>query len=166
MLRTGQLLAVSGLLFLSSVATAEPEYVSIELEIDIDRPAEHVWETVGGFCDIGVWAPQLSCEIISGDGGIGTVRSLIGGVVLEVLVAQTELSYGYVIPPNEGEAYNMFHGNMEARPVTDDTSKIIYTLMLDVSILPDQAARDAEVARRRGMFEPLLVTMKELSEAE
>lgn len=158
--------AVAGSLFISSNAIAQSEYVTIELEIDIDAPAEHVWETVGGYCDIQVWAPGLACEITSGDGGIGTVRSLMGGFVTEVLVAQTELSYGYMIEPTEGTPWDGFHGNMEARPVTDETSKIIYTLMIDLSIQPDQAAKDAEVARRRGMFEPLLVTMKELSEAE
>jgi len=36
--------------------------------------------------------------------------------------------------------------------------------MLDVSNLEDQAAKDANVAGRRGMFEGALVAMKELAE--
>jgi hypothetical protein len=50
--------------------------------------------------------------------------------------------------------------------VTDTTSKILYTLMLDVSNLADQAARDADVARRRQQFEGLLVNMKNLAEGD
>ncbi len=53
---------------------------------------------------------------------------------------------------------------MEARPVTDSTSKMLYTLVYDVSNLEDQAARDADIARRRGMFEGALANMKALAE--
>jgi hypothetical protein len=41
---------------------------------------------------------------------------------------------------------------------------MLYTLMYDVSNLPDKAAKDADVARRKGMFEPALKNMKALAE--
>ena len=66
----------------------------------------------------------------------------------------------------EGQFYNLYHGFMEARPVTDRTSKMLYTLVYDVSNLPDKAAKDADVARRRGMFENALKNMKALAEAQ
>ena len=145
-------------------ALAEPEYVTIEMEIDVAKPAEEVWAAVGGYCDIGEWL-SVDCEITSGDGGMGTVRVLAGGRVTEVLVAQTDLAYGYTQPAREGQFYNLYHGFMEAKPVSADTSKIVYTLVYDVSDKPDQAAKDADVERRRGMFETALENMKRLAEA-
>jgi hypothetical protein len=95
---------------------------------------------------------------------MGSVRALAGGRILEILVAQTELSYGYTQPAQEGAFYNLYHGFMEARPVSATSSKLIYTLLLDVSNLADQAAKDANIARRRGSFENALANMKELAE--
>jgi hypothetical protein len=145
---------------------AAPEYVTIKMEIDVAKPAAEVWAKVGGYCDIGKWAKQLTCEIVSGDGGIGTVRSLAGGRIKEILVGKTDLSYGYDQPVVEGKFYDQYHGFMEARPVTRTTSKILYTLMVDESDKADQAAKDADVARRRTQFEGLLKNMKEMAEAK
>jgi hypothetical protein len=145
-------------------AAAEPEYTTIELEIDIAKPAKEVWTKVGGYCDISKWLNNVDCRITSGDGGMGTVRVLAGGRVTEILVAQTELSYGYTQPAREGQFYNLYHGFMEARPITPTTTKMLYTLVYDVSNLADQAAKDADIARRRGMFETALANMKALAE--
>ena len=60
-----------------SLALAEPEYATIELSIDIAKPAKEVWEKVGGYCDIAEWL-NVDCAITSGDGGMGTVRVLAG----------------------------------------------------------------------------------------
>jgi uncharacterized protein YndB with AHSA1/START domain len=155
--------ALSAIACAGTAAAADPQYTTIELEVDIDAPAEAVWAEVGGYCDISQWL-SVDCEITSGDGGMGTVRVLAGGRVIEILVAQTELSYGYTQPVQEGQFYNLYHGFMEARPVTADTSKMIYTLVYDVSNLEDQAAVDADIARRRGMFEGALANIKALAE--
>jgi len=144
---------------------AEPEYVNIEMEIDINKSAEDVWEAVGDYCDIAEWG-GLDCEITSGNGDMGTVRVLLGGRIVEILVAQTDLSYGYTQPVQEGQFYNLYHGFMEARPVSGNTSKMIYTLVYDVSNLENQEAKDADMARRRGMFEGMLVNMKDIAEAQ
>src|SRR5690554_1640589 len=148
---------------LAAPALAEPEYVTIEMEIDVAKPADAVWAAVGGYCDIGEWL-NIDCEITSGDGGMGTVRVLAGGRVTEVLVAQTDLSYGYTQPPREGQFYDLYHGFMEAKPVGPESSKILYTLVYDVSDKPDQAAKDADVQRRRGMFQTALENMKRIAE--
>jgi hypothetical protein len=144
---------------------AEPEYATVRMEIDVARPARDVWAKVGGYCDITAWL-GLECKITSGNGGIGTVRDLANGRVLEILVAQTELSYGYTQPVKEGSFYNLYHGFMEARPVTATTSKILYTLLLDVSDKADKAAKDADLAARRTRFEGALKKMKEIAEAK
>jgi hypothetical protein len=147
-----------------AAAAAEPEYTTIEMEIDIARPAEEVWARIGGYCDISKWL-AVDCAITSGDGEMGTVRVLAGGRVTEILVAKTDLSYGYTQPAREGQFYNLYHGFMEAKPVTASTSKVIYTLMYDLADKPDQAAKDADVAQRRSRFEDALKNMKELAEA-
>jgi hypothetical protein len=158
-----QLAAIVLLAFAASAFAAEPEYRTIKMEIDIARPAAEVWSKVGGYCDIAKWVP-LDCKITSGDGGIGTVRVLAKGTITEILVGMTDLSYGYTQPVKEGSFYNLYHGFMEARPVTDKTSKMLYTLVYDVSDKPDQAAKDADVNRRRTIFEGALQRMKQLAE--
>lgn len=145
---------------------AEPEYATIKMEIDIAKPAKEVWAKVGGYCDISKWLNNVDCQITSGDGGVGTVRVLAGGRVTEILVAQTELGYGYTQPVREGQFYNLYHGFMEARPVSATSTKMLYTLMYDVSNLADKAAKDADIARRRGMFETALKNMKALAEGQ
>jgi hypothetical protein len=148
-----------------ATAFAQVEYVTIEMEIDVNRPADEVWAKVGGYCDIAKWI-SLDCEITSGDGGMGTVRALAGGRVIEILVGQTDLSYGYTQPVREGQFYNLYHGYLEAVPVTATTSKLVYTLVYDVSNLPDESAKDADIARRRSMFEGALGNMKALAEED
>jgi hypothetical protein len=150
--------------FAGPALAADPQYMTIKMEIDVARPAAAVWAKVGGYCDISKWL-DVDCVIKSGDGGIGTVRLLRGGQVTEILVAETDLSYGYTQPVREGQFYNLYHGFLEARPVTAQTSKLLYTLMYDISDKPDQAARQADVAQRRTRFEAALKKMKELSEA-
>ena len=163
---------------LAASATAQPpapaagppaEYVRIEMSIDVARPAAAVWAKIGDYCAISEWfANPLDCAITSGDGGMGTVRVLAGGRVTEILVAQTELSYGYTQPAVEGRRYDLYHGFLEARSVSANSSRILYTLVYDVSDTSryaDQAAKDADMARRRTQFEGALARMKEIAEA-
>ena len=58
----------------------------------------------------------------------------------------------------------MYHGTLEARALTPTTTKLYYTLLYDNSNLADDAAREADLSRRRTMFTPLLTKMKILSE--
>jgi Polyketide cyclase / dehydrase and lipid transport len=140
--------------------TPPPAYVTIPLEITVNRPAAEVWKRVGKFCDIGEWL-RVSCTITSGkDGEVGAVRSVAG----EVLVGKTELSYTYTQPVRPGRPYNLYHGTLEARPLTATTSKLVYTLMYDNSMLADDAARKEDIARRTAMFTQALQNMKILAE--
>jgi hypothetical protein len=82
------------------------------------------------------------------------------------MVAETPLSYGYTQPSVEGEFYDLYHGFMEARPMGDDSTRLIYTLMLDQSDLADEEARQTDIERRRGTFERALANMKALAEGE
>jgi hypothetical protein len=141
-------------------AVASPTYISIPLEITVNRPAAEVWKRVGKFCDIGEWL-QIPCTITSGkDGEFGAVRS----VANEVLVAKTELSYTYTQTVRNDRPYNLYHGTLEARPVTATTSKLVYTIFFDNSMLADDAAREADKARRKATFTRALENMKTLAE--
>lgn len=142
------------------VAVANPTYVSIPMEIMVDRPAAEVWKRVGKYCDIGEWL-RIPCTITAGtDGEFGAVRS----VANEILVGKTELSYTYTQPVREGRPFDAYHGTLEARPVTATTSKIVYTLFFDNSMLADDAARERNIAQRKATFTQALENMKILAE--
>jgi len=143
-----------------STVVASPTYVSIPLEITVDRPAAEVWKRIGKYCDIGEWF-QTTCTITYGkEGEVGAVRS----VANEVMVAKTELSYTYTQPVREGRPYNLYHGTLEARPLTATTSKLLYTLVYDNSMLADDAARQKDKENRTATFTRALQNMKILAE--
>ena len=85
-------------------------------------------------------------------------------VAAEILVGKTELSYTYTQPVREGRPYDAYHGTLEARPVTATTSKIVYTLFFDNSMLADDAARERNLAQRKTTFTQALENMKSLAE--
>jgi hypothetical protein len=143
-----------------SVVVANPTYISIPLEIAVNRPAAEVWKRVGKYCDIGEWL-RIPCTITSGkDGEFGAVRSVAG----EVLVGKTELSYTYTQTVRANRPYNLYHGTLEARPVTATTSKLVYTLIFDNSMLADDAAREKDRAQKVATFTRALENMKTLAE--
>ena len=144
----------------SGIVVAHPAYVSIPMEITVNRPAAEVWKRVGKYCDIGEWM-QVACTITAGkDGEFGAVRT-VGN---EVLVGKTELSYTYTQTVREGRPYNLYHGTLEARPLTATTSKLVYTLVFDNSMLADDAAREKDRAQRTARFTQALQNMKTLAE--
>jgi hypothetical protein len=146
----------------ASIVVDNPTYITIPLEIAVDRPAADVWKRIGKYCDIGEWLQiPAGCKILSGtDGEVGSVRS----VANEVLVGKTPLSYTYTQTVRAGRPYNLYHGTLEVRPVTDKTSKIVYTLMYDNSMLPDDAAREKDKASRTATFQRAMTNMKTLAE--
>ena len=143
-------------------AVANPTYVSIVMEVAVNRPAAEVWKRVGKYCDIAEWLQiPAGCKILSGtDGEVGSVRS----VANEVLVGKTEFSYTYTQTVRAGRPYNLYHGTLEVRPLTDKTSKIYYTLMYDNSMMADDAAREKDKASRTATFMRAVQNMKTLAE--
>lgn len=146
----------------ADIVVEKPTYVSIPLEITVSRPAAEVWKRVGKYCDIAEWLQiAAGCTILSGkDGEVGAVRS----VATEILVGKSEFSYTYTQPVRAGRPYNLYHGTLEVRPVTATTSKILYTVMYDNSMLPDDAAREKDRASRAATFTRALANMKTLAE--
>jgi hypothetical protein len=146
----------------ANIVVEKPTYVTIPLEIDVNRPAAEVWARIGKYCDIGEWLQiPTGCKMLSGtEGDVGSVRS----VASEVLVGKTQYSYTYTQTVRAGRPYNLYHGTLEARPVTDKTSKIVYTLMYDNSMLPDDAAREKDKMTRTAVFQRAMTNMKTLAE--
>src|SRR5678815_139770 len=145
-----------------ATVVANPTYVSIPLEITVNKPAAEVWKRIGKYCDIGEWF-QIpgGCTITQGkDGEFGAVRS----VANEILVGKTELSYTYTQPVRAGRPYILYHGTLEARPVTATTSKLVYTLVYDNSTLGDDAAKEKDRQTRTATFTRALQNMKTLAE--
>src|SRR5262249_12049761 len=129
------------------------------LEKDVNRPAADVWKRVGKYCDIGEWL-RVPCMIVSGkDGEVGAVRS----IGTEVLVGKTDLSYTYTQPVREGRPYNLYHGTLEVKPVSATTSKIVYTLMWDNSMIADDA-KERDKTQRTTQFTTAVDNMKILAE--
>jgi hypothetical protein len=148
------------------LVSANPTYATIPMEITVNKPAKDVWARVGKYCDISEWLQiAAGCRITSGkDGEVGAVRT-VGN---EVLVAKTDLSYAYTQTlggaARAGRPYNLYHGNLEVKPLTPTTSKIVYTLMYDNSMLPDDAARARDLETRRTTFMRAMNNMKILAE--
>jgi hypothetical protein len=147
------------------LVSAAPTYISIPMEIAVNKSAKDTWARVGKFCDLGEWL-QVACTISSGkDGEFGAVRSIANGAVIEVLVGKTDLSYTYTQPVRAGRlAYNLYHGTLEVKPVTATTSKLVYTLFYDNSMLADDAARQRDIAGKTAQFQGALKNMKTLAE--
>jgi hypothetical protein len=143
-----------------ATVVANPTYVSIPMEIAVNRPAAEVWKRVGRYCAIADWF-QLTCTITQGkEDEFGAVRS----VADEILVGRTEMSYTYTQPVRAGRPYQLYHGTLEARPVTATTSKLLYTLVYDNSTIGDAAAKEQDRARRLATFTRALQNMKTLAE--
>jgi hypothetical protein len=144
----------------AGIAVVSPTYITIPLEITVDRPAADVWKRVGKWCDVGEWL-QVPCTITWGkDGELGAVRS----VANEILVGKTDLSYTYTQPARDGQRYNQYHGTLEVKPLTATTSKLVYTLFFDNSMLADATARDRDIAGKTALFSRALQNMKILAE--
>ena len=124
-----------------------PHYVTIELTQDVSASADATWARVGKFCDIGEWAFP-DCKLIQGDGGFASERTIVD----EVLIGKTDHSYTYAQPVRKDVVYNLYRGTLEVEPVTAETSRLVYTLFYDNSMLADDAARDAEIANRKKRF--------------
>lgn len=141
-----------------------PRYVSIPMQVAVNADVETVWSRIGHFCDIGrigsVGFP--TCQILDGaDGEYGVLRS----VGREVLVGRAMWSYTYSQQMRASGFYALYHGTIEARPVTPKTSTLYWTLVYDNSNLGnDQAAIQKDIDGRRTRFMSMLQAVKQISE--
>jgi hypothetical protein len=146
----------------SAIVVEKPTYVTIALETTVNKPVADVWKRIGGYCTISEWLQiAAGCKILSGtDNEVGAVRSVAG----EVLVGKTQYSYTYTQTVRAGRPYNLYHGTIEARAASPTTTKLLYTLIYDNSMMPDDAAREKDKASRSAVFSRALSNMKTLAE--
>ena len=85
-------------------------------------------------------------------------------IINEVLVAQTRYSYTYAQPPRKDTLYNLAHGTLAAEALTPTTTRLIYTMLRDDSMLPDDAARSRDEQARYARVSEWLKNMKVLAE--
>ena len=64
--------------------TPNPTYATVDMEIDVNRPAADVWKRIGKYCDIGEWFQiRHPCTITSGkDGEFGAVSSVVNEILV------------------------------------------------------------------------------------
>jgi hypothetical protein len=139
------------------------DYVAIQKEVDVNRPAAEVWKRVGDYCAISEWL-KVTCEYVVGSGDIGSVRR-INGTNLEPMVAKTAYSYTYW--QTAGNMARMsYHGTLAVEPDGPGKSRLIYTLFYDQAAMESDAKRASEHERLSIRFQGALNTMKALSEAK
>jgi hypothetical protein len=146
----------------SAIVVQKPNYVTISLETTVNKPVADVWKRIGGYCTISEWLQiAAGCKIIAGtDNEVGAVRSVAG----EVLVGKTQYSYTYTQTVRAGRPYNLYHGTIEARAASPTTTRLLYTLIYDNSMMQDDAAREKDKASRAAVFTRALSNMKTLAE--
>jgi hypothetical protein len=148
--------ALGASLFPGTASAAE--YVTLNLDISVDTPADVVWKKVGGYCDISAWL-KLTCVMTSGSGELGSVRRLADRID-EVMVAKTAYSYTYTQPAST----ILYHGTLEVVPDGKKKSKILYSLFWDQAALADAEAKTRDREQRKKTFTTALESMKKLAE--
>ena len=153
---------ITGLAMTGAPAAQAADYVAIVKQVEVDRPADLVWQRVGDYCAIADWM-KTDCGYLSGTGGVGTVRRILKGTVTEVMVAQTSRSYTYWQTQGNmaGAAY---HGTLAAESVGPSRTRLTYTLFYDQAALASDADRRAQHERLDGRFQGFLAAMKEIAE--
>ena len=148
---------------LFSVNAMAAEYATVVIERPVNASADATWKKVGPFCNLRDWF-STPCDIISGnDWDVGSVRSVAGGRVTEVLVAKTQYSYTYTYPSPNPTSY---HGTVEIRPEGPKKSRIIYTMVFDQEPLGTAEAKAANAEQRRTRFTAAVEKMVKIAEGK
>jgi hypothetical protein len=139
------------------------DYSVIHLETTVDAPIDHTWSKVGGYCQIQDWIKRLAPCVMTGDGGVGSIRKLGPAGLVEVQVAATKYSYTYAQPENK----ILYHGTLAAEPLDGGKkTKLLYTLIYDQEPDGTPEAKDKDRTTRTTNFTTALANMKALAEGK
>jgi hypothetical protein len=142
------------------------DYSVIHLQTTVDAPVETTWAKVGGYCAIQDWIKRLAPCVMTGDGGVGSIRKLgATGAIVEVLVAATKYSYTYAQPAGNGLAI-LYHGTLAAEAIDKTHTKLMYTLIYDQEPDGTPEAKDKDRTGRTTNFTTALANMKLLAEGK
>jgi hypothetical protein len=135
----------------ASAQTPQPaDWTTLTLTANINKPADIAWERIGGndWCAIAKYLDVKSCVINSGKGEVGSLRT-INGTIVENVVARTAHSYTYAQPFTP----IFYHGTMAVEPVDAGHSKLVYTLIWNQTAVGDAAAQAAARDGRKTRFQ-------------
>jgi hypothetical protein len=158
-----QIFGAAALAVLAGSSAVAADYTNIVLEKDVNASADTVWKKVGDFCALKDWMKLPDCTLTSGTGDIGTVRSLMGGKVSEVMTAKGQYTYSYAFPnPNP----TFYHGSLTVLPQGANKSKIVYVLFYDQETLGTAEEKTKNREGRIKRFSEGLENMKAMAEAK
>jgi len=143
--------ALAAITSAASAQTPQPaDWVTLTFSADLNKNADVAWERVGGndWCGIAKYLAVQSCEIVKGKGELGSIRT-INGTIVENVVARTAHSYTYAQPFTP----IFYHGTMAVEPVNATHSKLVYTLIWNQAALTDPKARTEALEGRRVRFQ-------------
>ncbi len=139
---------------LSPALAADIEVIHSEETVQV-APAD-AWARLSSFCNVADFLGLvLTCEVISGDGGMGSVRRLElanGEVVEEPMVAMGPMHYTYAMTAGF-LAGIQYHGTFMVTPGAEaGTSIVSWTGVFDRAAMPDMAAADDLAATLTGIY--------------
>ena len=146
-----------------ATGAAASDYVVVRTASVANVDADTAWARIGDYCDISALL-DLSCEYSAGTGGLGSVRSLNDGAIMEPMVAQTPHSYTYGQFKGSNAELD-YHGTLAVEPAGPNQSRIVYTLVYDQDRIPDDAARSERRQAMQVRFQGAVDRAKQLAEA-
>jgi hypothetical protein len=144
--------------------TPQPaDWTTLHLTADVALPAYIAWDKIGGndWCGIAKYLDIQKCEINSGKGELGSVRTINGSIV-EIAVARTPYSYTYAQPFTP----IFYHGTLAVEPVDATHSKIVYTLIWNQNGYPDDKTRKEQREGRAKRFQAAVDKMAAAANAK
>ena len=149
----------AAILALTAVPAMASDFTSFTLSTVANASPEKAWAKIGGFCAIHDWL-GTSC-VLTGNGDVGSIRTINDGKVTEMMVARTPFSYTYIQPTNYA---NLYHGTLAVEPDGAGKSKITYTFLYDAEPLGDADAKAKARQGRTDRFNQALAKMKAMAE--
>lgn len=132
-----------------------PQIVTIDNRASTGKAIDAVWSAIGAFDELDLFL-DVTCELIGGDGGIGSVR-LINGMIVEPMVGASDHSYTYVQTHGPMSTYS-YHGCVGCVATGPSTTEIFYTLVYDESRM-DEDRRASERDRLKMRFAGAVAAM-------
>lgn len=149
-----KIIAAGALVFLATQAIAQTpqpaDWITLTFTAELNKSADVAWERVGGneLCAIVKYLDIKSCETVSGRGELGSVRT-INGTIVENIVSRSRYSYTYAQPFTP----IFYHGTMSVEPLGANASRLVYTLIWNQTAVGDAAAQAASRESRRTRFQ-------------
>jgi len=135
----------------ASAQTPQPaDWTTLTMTTDLNKAQAVAWARIGGddWCGIAKFLDVQSCRIDSGKGEVGSLRT-INGTIVENVVSRSKYSYTYAQPFTP----IFYHGTVTVEAVTPTTSRLVYTLIWNQTAVGDAAAQAAARSSRQQRFQ-------------